>query len=131
MHAVAVLVDVLGDLAIWRQRRGEHDADVVLDHEVRGPVADARLETGVRDGREAPQRAVIGRRLAGVAHPELDIVDALERQEILRLGVRVLVDVRAALVCGAAGKRLGHLINLRFAQRIRRASGMIAAWMRC
>ena len=45
-------------------------------HHVRGPVADARLEAGIGDRREAPQRAEVVRRLAGVADPELDVVDA-------------------------------------------------------
>ena len=98
LHAVAVMVHVLGDLAVGRQWRGEHEPDVVLLDHVRGAVADLRLEAGERGRREAPQRAVVRGRLARVAHPELDVVDALERQEVLRLGVGVLVDLRAGLV---------------------------------
>ena len=98
MHAVAVLVDVLGDLAVGRQRGGEDEADVVLLHHVRGAVADLGLQAGERGRREAPQRAVVVRRLARIADPELDVVDALQRQEVLGLGVGVLVDVRAGLV---------------------------------
>ena len=97
--------DVLGDLAVGRQRRGEHEPDVVLDHDVARPVADLGLEAAERDRREAPQRAVVGRGLAGVADPELDVVDALERQEVGGLGVGVRVDPGAGLVGGAAGDR--------------------------
>ena len=86
----------------------KHETDVVLDHQVRGAIAHLRLQPGEGNRSEAPQRTVIGRRLAGVAHPELDVVDALERQEVLRLGVRVGVDVRAGLVGRAADEGLGH-----------------------
>ena len=44
VDAVAVGADVLGDLAVGRQRRREHEPDVVLDHDVAGPVADLGLE---------------------------------------------------------------------------------------
>ena len=87
-----------------RQRRREHEPDVVLDHDVARPVADLGLEAAERDRREAPQRAVVGRGLAGVADPELDVVDALERQEVGRLVVGVLVDPGARLVGGAASR---------------------------
>ena len=108
VDAVAVRADVLGDLAVRGQRRGEHEPDVVLDHDVARPVADLRLEPAEGDRREAPQRAVVGRRLAGVADPELDVVDAVERQEVGRLGVGVRIDPGARLVGGPAGQRLGH-----------------------
>ena len=102
VHAVPMLADVLGDLAIGRQRRGEHEADLVLDHDVAGPIADLRLEPAERHRRQAPQRAVVVRRLAGVAHPELDVVDAIDRQEIGRLRVRVGIDAGTRLVGGPA-----------------------------
>ncbi len=108
VDAVAVLADVLGDLAVGGQRRGEHETDVVLDHDVAGPVADLGLEAAERDRGEAPQGAVVGGRLAGVADPELDVVDALERQEVGGLGVRVRVDPGARLVGGAARDDLCH-----------------------
>ena len=98
VDAVAVRADVLGDLAVGRQRRGEHEPDVVLDHDVAGAVANLRLEPAERDRREAPQCPVVGGSLAGVADPELDVVDALERQEVFGLGVGVRVDPGAGLV---------------------------------
>ena len=108
VDAVAVGPDVLGDLAVRGQRRREHEADVVLDHDVAGPVADLGLETAVGDRGEAPQRPVVRRRLAGVADPELDVVDALERQEVGSLGVGVRVDPGARLVGGALRDDLRH-----------------------
>ena len=78
-------MDVLGDLAVRTEGAGEDDRDVVLPHDVAGPVADAGLEARVGDRREAPQRAEVVRPPAGVADPELDVVDAVERQEVLRL----------------------------------------------
>ena len=84
---------------------GQHDPDVVLPHDVARAVADAGLEAREGDRREAPQRAEVGRRLAGVAHPELDVVDAVERQEVLGLGVGVLVDMGARLVGGGRARR--------------------------
>ena len=111
MDAVAVLADVLRDLAVGRQRRRDHERDVVAPHHVAGPIPDAGLQAGERDRREAPQRAVVRRRLAGIADPELDVVDALERQEVLRLGVGVLV--RAGRRPGwrrRAGNGVGHAV---------------------
>src|SRR4029079_9060410 len=45
---------------------------------------------------------------AGVADPELDVVEPVEGQEVLGLLVGVLVDDGAALVRRAAGDGLGH-----------------------
>ena len=109
VDAVAVRADVLGDLAVRGERCREHEPDVVLDHHVAGPVADLRLEAAEGDRREAPQGPVVGGGLAGVADPELDVVDALERQEVRGLGVGVRVDPGAGLVGGTAGDRLGHV----------------------
>ena len=118
LDAVAVLVDVLGDLAVRAQRAGHDERDVVLAHDVADAIADARLEARVGDRREAPQRAEVVRRLLGVADPELDVVDAVQGQEVLGLLVGVLVEVRAGLVGGAAGDRLGHVNGLRSSARM-------------
>src|SRR5687767_13435079 len=91
-------VDVLCNFALRREGGGQDESDVVLLHYVRGSVADLGLQAGIGGGREAPQRAEVGRRLTRVTHPELDVVDALERQEVLRFLVGVLVEVRTALV---------------------------------
>ena len=116
VDAVAVRADVLGDLAVGRQRRREHEPDVVLDHDVARPVADLRLEAAEGDRREAPQGAVVGRGLAGVADPELDVVDALERQEVGGLGVGVRVDPGAGLV-GGTREMVSVIADLRCCRR--------------
>jgi len=103
---------MLGDLALGPERRGEDEADVVLDHDEAGPIPNAGLESRVGHRREAPQRAVIVCGLLRVADPELDVVHAVERQEVLRLGVGILVDVGARLVGGTAGDRVGHRTRL-------------------
>ena len=109
--------DVLGDLSVRCQRRGQHDPDVVLLHDVAGAVPDARLQPRERDRREAPQRPEVRGSLARVADPELDVVDAVEREEVLRLGERVLVEMGARLVggrrasdprVGGVGRGVGH-----------------------
>ena len=69
VDAVAVGADVLGDLAVRRQRGGEHEPDVVLDHDVARPVADLGLEAAERDRGEAPQGAVVGARPGGRCRP--------------------------------------------------------------
>ena len=106
-----MLADVLRDLAIRGQGRREHEADPVLDHDVARPVADLRLEAAERDGREAPQRPVVGRRLPGVPDPEFHVVDAVDRQEIGGLGIRVGIHAGARLVGGPTGQRLGHVTS--------------------
>ena len=108
VDAVTVLAEVLGDLAIRRERCREHEPDPVLDHDVARAVAHLRLEAAERDRGEAPQRPVVGGRLAGVPDPEFDVVDAVDRQEVGGLGVRVGVNAGAGLVGGPAGDRLGH-----------------------
>ena len=111
LHAVSVLRHVLRDLALVAERGGEDEADVVLHHHEAGPIANARLEARVGHRREAPERAVVVRRLLRVADPELNVVDALERQEILRLRRRIGVDDGAGLVRRAARERIGHGSN--------------------
>ena len=44
---------------------------------------------------QASNGAGVSRRLAGVPDPELHVVDAVERQEVGRLGVGVRVDMGA------------------------------------
>ena len=139
--AVAVLPHVLGDLTVRGEGRREHDRDVVLAHDVARAVPDLRLEAAERDRGEPPQGAEVRRRLAGVAHPELDVVDAVERQEVLGLGIGVAVDPGAGLVGGGradvargrgAVSRLGHakgsgLSCCRSAGRASRAGWILAS----
>ena len=82
-HAVAVQADVLGDGMIGRERRGEHQADLVLHQHVGSAVARAGLRAAIGRQAEAERGAVEVRGLARVAHVELDVIGAVERQEIL------------------------------------------------
>ena len=83
--------DAFGNLAVRDERSSEHGTNVVPSHEVAGSVADLRLQATECHGREAPQGSVAGGGLAGVADPELDVVDALEGQEVGDPGVGVRV----------------------------------------
>ena len=80
MRADAVTVEpqVIGDVALGLQRRGEHEAHLALLEDVAGPVANARLGTGIGDDVESERLAVVVRGLARVADPQLDVVGALE-----------------------------------------------------
>ena len=101
-------MDVLGNLAVRCQGAGQDERDVVAPHHVARPIAHPRLEPGVGDRCEPPQSSEVVGGLAGVADPELDVVDGLERQEVLCFLVGILVDVGACLVGGTPGDRLGH-----------------------
>ena len=77
------------DLVVGRQRAGEHDPDPALLEHVRGAVADAGHEAGVGDLLEAERVDVEVRGLKGVADVELDVVDAVQRHEVVAaLGFR-------------------------------------------
>ena len=82
-RAVAVGGVVLGDLVAGRQRAGEDEADAALLQDVRRAVAQPGLEAGVGDLPEAERAGVEVRGLPGVADPQLDVVDAVERHEVL------------------------------------------------
>ena len=86
LHAVAVAGLVAADLVAGRQRAGEHEADAALLEHVRRAVAHAGLQARVGDLPEAERVHVEVRGLDGVAHVELDVVDAVERHEVLGAG---------------------------------------------
>ena len=67
---------MVGDGALGGERRGEHQPDVALLEHVGGAVAHPRLRPRVGHDVEAEGAAVEVRGLAGVAHPELDVVGA-------------------------------------------------------
>ena len=81
--AVAVQADVLGDRVVGLQRRGEHEADLVLHQDVGGAVARAGLGSAIGGQAEAERGAVEVRGLARVADVELDVIGAVQRQEVL------------------------------------------------
>ena len=75
--AVAVVVDVAGDLGVGAEGGGEDEADLALLEDVAGAVAMAGLGACVGDQRHAEGGAVEVGGLAGVADVELDVVGAL------------------------------------------------------
>jgi hypothetical protein len=99
LHAVAVLALVDGDRRVRVQRAGEHEADAALLEDVRDAVARAGLEAGVGDLAEAEGVDVVVGRLERVADVQLDVVDPVQRHEVL-LG--------AAVDGGGGGRLLGH-----------------------
>ena len=72
------------------QRRGEHEADFALLQDVGDAVAAAGFRAGVGDQRHAERGAVEVGRLARVADEELDVVSALEGEEVYGLGCGVV-----------------------------------------
>src|SRR6266508_4467978 len=83
---VAVPGDVGGDLRVGAQRGGEHEPDGSLLQHPGGPVAHAGLRAGVGDrGEPEPGPVEVGR-LPGVAHPQLDVVDAEQSERVVRVG---------------------------------------------
>ena len=83
LHAVAVRAREARDLAVRAQAAREHEADLALLEHVRRAVADARLGPGVGRTREAERVLVEVRRLLRVADPELEVVPAVDRHEVV------------------------------------------------
>jgi hypothetical protein len=80
--AVAVLVDVAGDVGVGAQGGGEDEADFALLEDVAGAVALTGLGAGVGDERHAKGGAVEVGCLAGVADVELYVVGTFEREKV-------------------------------------------------
>ena len=78
--AVAMEAEMIGDVALGLQRRGEHQANLALLEDVAGPVANAGLGAGIGDDVETEGLAVVVRGLARVADPQLHVVGALEHR---------------------------------------------------
>ena len=89
LHAVAVAAVVLGDRVVRPQPAGDDDPHAALLEHVRGAVARAGLEAGVRDLVEAEGGAQEVRGLGGVPDPHLDVVDAEQRHRVVRRPRRV------------------------------------------
>ncbi len=87
LHAVAVAGVVLADGMAGDERAGEHEPDAALPQDEGDAVAHAGLEARVGDLLEPERLAVEVGRLGGVAHPQLDVVDAVERHEVLAGGL--------------------------------------------
>jgi len=84
LHTVAVPVHVRGDRRLGRERRGEHQADFSLLHEIAGAVTHPRFRAAVRHQRIAEGGAIKVTRLLGIPHVELDVVGAVDGEGVLR-----------------------------------------------
>jgi hypothetical protein len=83
--AVAVGVDVAGDVGVGTQGCSQHETDFTLLEDVRGAVAMAGFWACVGDERHAEGCSVEVSCLTGIAYEELDVVGAFEGEEVGRL----------------------------------------------
>ena len=83
LHAVAVPLDVRGNLALRAQRRGQHQPHFALLQHVGGAVALSRLRAGIGNQLMAEGEPVVVGRLPRIAYIKLDIIRAVQRQEVL------------------------------------------------
>jgi hypothetical protein len=80
--AVAVGVDVAGDVRVGAQGCGEDEPDLALLEDIRGAVTMASLWASIGDERHPERGPVEVGRLTGVAYVELDVVGAFEGEEV-------------------------------------------------
>ena len=83
VDAVAVEGVVGRDLVAALERAGEHEPDAALLEHVRDAVAPAGLEAGVGGLGEAECVHEVERRLRGVPHVDLHVVDAVDRHAVV------------------------------------------------
>ena len=83
------------------ERAREHEADLALLEHVARAVANAGLRARVGDAVEAERVLVVVRRLLRVADPQLDVVPAVQRHEVLAHAARSVLRGRPGHVgCG-------------------------------
>ena len=87
-HPVAVPQHVGRDRSVRTQRTREDESDLVLLDEVARAVAHARLGSAVADQLKAECRLVLVGRLLRVADVELDVVGAVDREDVVRFFLR-------------------------------------------
>src|SRR5271166_4784389 len=82
-HAIAVFSDMLGRRVVRPHRRGENKVGLALTHRVRSASTLPCFQSAVSDLRKTKALAVKERRLAGIADPEFDVVNALKLEWVL------------------------------------------------
>jgi hypothetical protein len=80
-----MLFDQSSDVVIGAQWAREDEPDITLFHDVRGDVSRARLQSAVGGVYEPETIRVEEGRLFGVPHVELEMVEALDRTEIVHI----------------------------------------------
>src|SRR5215831_2132067 len=100
LRGVAVTARELGDLAVGTKAAREHEPDLLLLEHVRGAVANSGLRASVRRRREAERLLVVVGGLLRVPDPELDVIPAFERHEVVGAHVSDLKASRRETCCG-------------------------------
>src|SRR5579862_7070901 len=83
VDAIAVLEQVRGNRVIGRERRSQHEANLILLEQIGSLAAHAGFGTAVGGELHTESRAVEMRGLLGVADVKFDIVGSIEGQKIL------------------------------------------------
>ncbi len=83
LHPVAVHQGELADLGVAAEGAREDEADLSLLEHVARPIADSGFRAGIGDTVEAERVLVVVRSLLRVADPQLDVVPAVQRHEVL------------------------------------------------
>src|SRR5262249_48828534 len=86
--AVAVLLNVVGDVASGAQRRREKNANLVLLQQVRRSIARSCFGSAITDELKAERALIVVGRLLRVTHIELDVVGAVDREDVVAFGLR-------------------------------------------
>ena len=82
LHAVAVFVDVSGNLAVGSQRRRQNDSDFILHYDVAGAIPRARLRPPVSYDFVPKNLSVELRGLLCVTDVKLDEIRSVDREGI-------------------------------------------------
>src|SRR5208282_1198187 len=82
-HAIAMLADMIRRQIVGRHRRGQNEVRLALAQRIRSALTLARFQPAVSNLRKAESLAVEVGRLARVANPEFDVVNALELKWVL------------------------------------------------
>jgi len=93
-NAVAVQVDVRGNLGVRTQGRSKHKAHLALLKDVAGAVTATGFGARIGDQRHAEGGAIEVGCLAGIADIKLDMVGPLKRKEICGLRMTLNIGLR-------------------------------------
>ena len=82
-HAIAVQPHMFCNRMLGGERSGEHQPDLALLQQPRCTIARARLRPAICGQPHPERRSIEVSRLLGVAHVELHVVSAIQRQKVL------------------------------------------------
>src|SRR6202047_964611 len=81
--AIAMLSDVIRGQVVRRHRRSQNEVRLALTQRVRRSLPLPRFQPTVSNLRKAESLAIEVSRLAGIAYPEFDVVNALKLEWVL------------------------------------------------